>query len=136
MIKRRFPDKRSFSDKKTLDEKQQLAIKKHIDKIQEAQKELQQTLTELGLQPVGGWKEITDYQIVSGLELVKSDCDHCVECSIVCFDGSCDCVECPGMPDATDHKKLQFNLSYPVDRVLLETPREGGIRVHLIPKKF
>lgn len=111
---------------KKLSDKQALTVKKHIEKIQEAHKELQQALSEFGFEPANGWKDPTTFQLVKGIEFVNSD-DDCDECSVVCFDGDCgECLECAG--DVVNYKNIRVN-SYPADRVLVESVRTGGLRV-------
>lgn len=117
---------------KKLTEKQKLSLKKHIEKIQAAHKELQEVLSGIGIKPVGGWKDPAEFQLVRGIEFVKEECDECDECSVVCFDGDCgECLECAG--DVIKFENIRWT-SYPADRVLVETTREGILKVHLKAK--
>jgi hypothetical protein len=79
--------------KRKLTPKESRKIEEHLAKISEEIKGIQAHLESIGVSPVGGWKDPDSYTLVNGVKL-SEDCD---DCSVVCWDGACDCVECQKM---------------------------------------
>lgn len=87
-------EKKNLISGVVLTPEQRKNVNMHFKRILEAEKNLQNYLKEAGLEPVGGFPDIRDYSLVSGLRVIDSVSNDCTECSVVCFDNGCDCVEC------------------------------------------
>jgi hypothetical protein len=88
-----MPKKMSSNGRK-LKPAQVKAVGRHFEKIAVEIANLQKYLDGIGVHPVGGWRDPYEYSVVQGIRASEADCNDCTECSVVCFDGSCDCQEC------------------------------------------
>jgi hypothetical protein len=107
-------------------------VDKSMRIIQDEHRKIQEYLSSLNLDPVGGWKDPSNYTLVTGVKL-SADCD---DCSVVCFDGGCDCQQCTCMQDG--NVKSYAITRMPPDRgIFVETfGREGfGIDIKKFAKK-
>jgi len=79
---------------KKLHPKEAKVVGSHFKNIATEIKKLQGYLDEIGIRPIGGWRDPFAYSVIMGVGIVDKESGDCTECSIVCFDGGCDCVEC------------------------------------------
>lgn len=68
-------------------------VNAHFKAVYDEQIRLQKYLEGIGVHPVDGWPDPGTWRLVSGIDILDQN-NACHECSVVCFDGSCDCKEC------------------------------------------
>lgn len=76
---------------KKLTEEQSAVVKQFLNKLEQNQKELQRYLKEIGIEPIGGWKDHSKNYVIKGL---KYDCDDSGCADPACGDCDGGCGEC------------------------------------------
>lgn len=81
-------------------------IEELVNNIYSEHKKLQDYISGIGLEPVGGWRDPKDYKLIAGLNILNDD-EDCDECSIVEFPDDCvtecdECDECTGVVEFPD----------------------------------
>ena len=96
-----------------------------VNNIYSSHKKLQDYLSGIGLEPVGGWRDPKDYKLIAGLNILNDD-EECDECSIVEFPDDCvtecdecdECDECTGVVEFPDDCVTESSILASLDRAI------------------